>query len=247
MAAGARRHLAGRRGMNSAAGAAGRGGTKACIVLSGTGVWRECRLVGRDSVHGAIRVHYVGFDAQWDEWLLPEECALRLRWKEGGDEFRRQLMSAPLVSSTSAALDALVAQRLSRQEDGRRRSGSGSGSGSPLPLAAADGEGGGGGDDGDDITTVVMGGGDGALGSAELAQGDGSHGDDDEHATDWQRGSLFEHLFAPYGTTPQPRELPEGWLELVSPFVAWIGSPCLRHCVHGASIGGAARGRRSGR
>jgi hypothetical protein len=24
----------------------------------------------------------------------------------------------------------------------------------------------------------------------------------------------------------------------VSPFVAWIGSPCLRYCVHGASIGG---------
>jgi hypothetical protein len=24
----------------------------------------------------------------------------------------------------------------------------------------------------------------------------------------------------------------------VSPFFAWIGSPCLRHCVHGASIGG---------
>jgi hypothetical protein len=24
----------------------------------------------------------------------------------------------------------------------------------------------------------------------------------------------------------------------VSPFLAWIGSPCLRHCVHGASIGG---------
>eukprot|EP01047_Picozoa_sp_COSAG01_P068623 COSAG01_NODE_9959_length_2292_cov_1.939352_1_plen_192_part_00 len=29
----------------------------------------------------------------------------------------------------------------------------------------------------------------------------------------------------------------------VSPFVAWIGSPCLRHCVHGASIGG---GREAG-
>jgi hypothetical protein len=27
----------------------------------------------------------------------------------------------------------------------------------------------------------------------------------------------------------------------VSPFVAWIGSPCLRHCVHGASIGRSAR------
>eukprot|EP01047_Picozoa_sp_COSAG01_P089239 COSAG01_NODE_21393_length_903_cov_0.878261_1_plen_102_part_10 len=55
------------------------------------------------------------------------------------------------------------------------------------------------------------------MGLAELAQGDGSHGDDDdEHAsTDWQRGSLFEHLFAPYGTTPRPRELPEGWLELL--------------------------------
>jgi hypothetical protein len=24
----------------------------------------------------------------------------------------------------------------------------------------------------------------------------------------------------------------------VSPFLAWVGSPCLRHCVHGASIGG---------
>jgi hypothetical protein len=24
----------------------------------------------------------------------------------------------------------------------------------------------------------------------------------------------------------------------VSAFLAWIGSPCLRHCVHGASIGG---------
>jgi hypothetical protein len=24
----------------------------------------------------------------------------------------------------------------------------------------------------------------------------------------------------------------------VSPFLSWIGSPCLRHCVHGASIGG---------
>jgi hypothetical protein len=28
----------------------------------------------------------------------------------------------------------------------------------------------------------------------------------------------------------------------VSAFLAWIGSPCLRHCVHGASIGVGARG-----
>jgi hypothetical protein len=27
----------------------------------------------------------------------------------------------------------------------------------------------------------------------------------------------------------------EGWLQ-VSPFLAWIGSPCLRDCVHGATI-----------
>jgi hypothetical protein len=27
----------------------------------------------------------------------------------------------------------------------------------------------------------------------------------------------------------------------VSHFLAWIGSPCLRHCVHGAPIGGGAR------
>jgi hypothetical protein len=37
---------------------------------------------------------------------------------------------------------------------------------------------------------------------------------------------------------------------LVSPFLAWIGSPCLRHRVHGASIGGgphpAHRGGRGG-
>jgi hypothetical protein len=30
----------------------------------------------------------------------------------------------------------------------------------------------------------------------------------------------------------------------VSPFLAWIGSPCLRRCVHGASIGGRDRGGR---
>jgi sRNA-binding protein len=28
----------------------------------------------------------------------------------------------------------------------------------------------------------------------------------------------------------------------VSAFLAWIGSPCLRHCVHGASIGGGGGG-----
>jgi hypothetical protein len=27
----------------------------------------------------------------------------------------------------------------------------------------------------------------------------------------------------------------------VSPFLAWIGSPCLRRCVHGVSTGGGAR------
>jgi hypothetical protein len=34
------------------------------------------------------------------------------------------------------------------------------------------------------------------------------------------------------------------WCHLVSSFLAWIGSPCLRHCVHGASIGAppSARG-----
>jgi hypothetical protein len=29
----------------------------------------------------------------------------------------------------------------------------------------------------------------------------------------------------------------------VSPFLAWIGSPCLRLCVHGASIDGGEDGR----
>jgi hypothetical protein len=32
----------------------------------------------------------------------------------------------------------------------------------------------------------------------------------------------------------------ESFLREVSPFLAWIGSPCLRHCVHGASTGGLA-------
>jgi hypothetical protein len=34
---------------------------------------------------------------------------------------------------------------------------------------------------------------------------------------------------------------------MVSPFLAWIGSPCLRHCVHGASIGGRGARPRAAR
>jgi hypothetical protein len=33
-----------------------------------------------------------------------------------------------------------------------------------------------------------------------------------------------------------------GLAAAVSPFLAWIGSPCLRHCLHGASIGGGDGG-----
>jgi hypothetical protein len=39
-----------------------------------------------------------------------------------------------------------------------------------------------------------------------------------------------------------------GWAAVaaaVSPFLAWIGSPCLRHCVHGVSIGGGGGGGRT--
>jgi hypothetical protein len=35
-----------------------------------------------------------------------------------------------------------------------------------------------------------------------------------------------------------PTAAPSSPVCAVSPFLAWIGSPCLRHCVHGASIGG---------
>jgi hypothetical protein len=39
-----------------------------------------------------------------------------------------------------------------------------------------------------------------------------------------------------------PTAAPSSPVCAVSPFLAWIGSPCLRHCVHGASIGGGGGG-----
>ena len=34
-------------------------------VLSQTGVWRDCRVVEREELHGAVKVHYEGFDPMW--------------------------------------------------------------------------------------------------------------------------------------------------------------------------------------
>jgi hypothetical protein len=42
------------------------------------------------------------------------------------------------------------------------------------------------------------------------------------------------------GGAPPSRASPLSALPAVSPFLAWIGSPCLRHCAHGASIGAGA-------
>lgn len=77
-------------------------------MLSQTGVWRECRVVEKgDAIHGAIKVHYEGFDSQWDEWLLPDEVVRRVRWRIKDEEFGRKLSAAP---TTSSSLDAMVAK-----------------------------------------------------------------------------------------------------------------------------------------
>ena len=48
-------------------------------VLTQTGVWRDCRVVEREELRGAVKVHYEGFDPTWDEWLLPAECEERMK------------------------------------------------------------------------------------------------------------------------------------------------------------------------
>ena len=84
-------------------------------VLSQTGVWRDCRVVEREELHGAVKVHYEGFDPMWDEWLLPAECKERVKPRT----------VVPTVSSvvhsraptTSSALDAIVARDSARAHD----------------------------------------------------------------------------------------------------------------------------------
>jgi hypothetical protein len=66
-----------------------------------------------------------------------------------------------------------------------------------------------------------------------------SHGASIRRSFGWAgRGAALPHL------VPRPHALGgggSGWRRQVSHSCACNGSPCLRHCVHGASIGGSIR------
>ncbi len=84
-------------------------------VLSQTGNWRDCRVVERDELRGAVKVHYEGFDPQWDEWLGPADCERRMRPRTVVATVNPEVHSrAPTISS---ALDAIVERDLARVHD----------------------------------------------------------------------------------------------------------------------------------
>lgn len=84
-------------------------------VLSQTGNWRDCRVVERDELRGAVKVHYEGFDHVWDEWLGPADCEKRMRPRTVVSVLGSDVHS--LAPATSSALDAIVERDLARAQE----------------------------------------------------------------------------------------------------------------------------------
>ena len=92
-------------------------------MLAPSGLWRACTVVAEApawaqagapaaGAPAQLRVHYVGFEARWDEWLAADDPRLRYAPVAGDDAAQHVVRGA---------LDAIVARSQARSPTSVRR------------------------------------------------------------------------------------------------------------------------------